>query len=135
MATRIPSVQELLGLVLDRSMRVVRANIGSIMLLDEQGQTLRLVASRGLPDDVPLGTQLKVGEGIAGRIVELGEPVLVENIETDPRFAKINEPRYGSGSFIGMPIRVGDHVIGVVNLAKKEYARSLARRPARLQLH
>ena len=88
-ATRIPSVCELLGLVLDRSMRVVRANIGSIMLLDEQTQTVRLLAGRGLPDGVPLGTQLKVGEGVAGRIVELGEAVLVENIET--RFAKVNE--------------------------------------------
>jgi signal transduction histidine kinase len=122
MATRIPSVKDLLGVVLERSMRVVRANIGSIMLLDAEVQTLRLVASRGLPEEVKPDTEIKVGEGIAGRIVEIGEPVLVENIETDPRFAKVSELRYGGGSFIGMPIRVGERIVGVLHLAKKGYS-------------
>ena len=129
MATRIPSVKDLLGLVLERSMRVVRANIGSIMLLDAEVQTLRLVASRGLPEEVKPDTQIKVGEGIAGRIVEIGEPVLVENIETDPRFAKVSEMRYGGGSFIGMPIRVGERIVGVLHLAKKGYSASPGDQP------
>ena len=50
----------------------------------------------------------------------MGEAVLVEDIEKDPRFAKINDPKYGGGSFICMPLRVGDRIVGVVNLAKKE---------------
>jgi len=64
--------------------------------------------------------EVKVGEGIAGKVVELGEAVLVEDIEKDPRFAKINDPKYGGGSFICVPLRVGDRIVGVVNLAKKE---------------
>ena len=46
--------------------------------------------------------------------------MFVEDIETDPRFRKPNDPKYGRGSFMSMPLRVGDRIVGVVNLAKKE---------------
>src|SRR5262249_57501134 len=68
------------------------------------------------------GVEVKVGEGIAGKVVQMGEAVVVEDIEKDPRFAQANDPRYGGGSFICMPLRVAERIVGVVNLAKKEVA-------------
>jgi len=122
MAAKIPNIEDLLSHVLERTMRAVSARIGSIMLLDRERQALRIAVGRGLRDNPRTQVEVKVGEGIAGKVVELGEPVLVENIETDPRFAKTSDPKYGGGSFICMPLRVGDHIVGVVNLARKEYA-------------
>ena len=120
LVTKIPRPQELLGHVLERSMRTVRANLGSIMLLDPERQRLRVVVARGQGEEPPVGSEVAVGEGIAGTVVQHGEPVLVEDIETDPRFARPSDPRYGGGSFICMPLRVGARILGVVNLAKKE---------------
>ena len=129
LAARIPRVQDLLGLVLQSTMRAVRATVGSIMILDRDRTVLKLAASRGIPDDVVPAVEVKVGEGIAGKVVEMGEPVLVDDIATDPRFNKANDPQYGNGSFICMPIRVGDRVLGVINMAKKrEHAMSDALR-------
>ncbi|HEX2439298.1 MAG TPA: ATP-binding protein [Methylomirabilota bacterium] len=124
MAARIPKIEDLLAHVLDRTMRAVSATIGSIMLLDRERQVLRVAVGRGMADQdhTRQHVEVKVGEGIAGRVVEMGEAVLVEDIEKDPRFAKINDPKYGGGSFICMPLRVGDRIVGVVNLAKKEAA-------------
>src|SRR5712692_8092291 len=119
LAARIPRIQELLGLVLQTTMRAVRATVGSIMILDRDRRVLRLAASRGIPDDVVPAVEVKVGEGVAGKVVEMGEPVLVDDIASDPRFNKANDPQYGNGSFICMPIRVGDRVIGVINMAKR----------------
>jgi signal transduction histidine kinase len=119
LAARIPRIQDLLGLVLQSTMRAVRATVGSIMILDRDRTVLRLAASRGIPDDVVPAVEVKVGEGVAGKVVEMGEPVLVDDIASDPRFNKTNDPQYGNGSFICMPIRVGDRVIGVINMAKK----------------
>jgi signal transduction histidine kinase len=124
MAARIPKIEDLLAHVLDRTMRAVSATIGSIMLLDRERQVLRVAVGRGMSDQdhARHHVEVKVGEGIAGRVVEMGEAVLVEDIEKDPRFAKVNDPKYGGGSFICMPLRVGDRIVGVVNLAKKEAA-------------
>jgi signal transduction histidine kinase len=122
LAARIPKIQDLLGLVLQTTMRAVRATVGSIMILDRDRRLLKLAASRGIPEDVAASTEVKVGDGIAGKVVEMGEPVLVDDIESDPRFKQPNAPQYGSGSFICMPIRVGDRVIGVINMAKRKEA-------------
>jgi signal transduction histidine kinase len=119
LAARIPRIQDLLGLVLQSTMRAVRATVGSIMILDRERTVLKLAASRGIPDDVIPQVEVKVGEGVAGKVVEMGEPVLVDDIATDPRFNRANNPQYSNGSFICMPIRVGDRVIGVINMAKR----------------
>ena len=122
MSTRIPKIQDLLASVLQSTMRAVHANIGSIMLLDQQRKTLRIAASRGLPGEIHDEAEVRLGEGVAGKVAELGDAVIVDDIEKDARFAKINDPKYGTGSFICMPVRVGDRIIGVINLAKKEDA-------------
>jgi signal transduction histidine kinase len=120
MAARIPKIEDLLSHVLDRTMRAVSATIGSIMLLDHERQVLRMAVGRGPGNHERPRVEVRVGEGIAGKVVEMGEAVLVEDIEKDPRFAKVNDPKYGGGSFICMPLRVGDRIVGVVNLARKE---------------
>ncbi|HEU5323759.1 MAG TPA: GAF domain-containing protein, partial [Methylomirabilota bacterium] len=85
MAAKIPKVEDLLAHVLDRTMRAVSAGIGSIMLLDAERRTLRVAVGRGLAQEAG-GVEVRVGEGIAGKVVEQGEAVLVEDIEKDPRF-------------------------------------------------
>src|SRR3989454_8045122 len=122
MAARIPRIEDLLSHVLERTMRAVSASIGSIMLLDRERQTLRVAVGRGLQEPGRGPVEVKVGEGIAGRVVEMGEAVVVEDIEKDPRFGKVNDPRYGGGSFICMPLGVSEGFVGGANLAKKEIA-------------
>lgn len=120
LAARSPKMQDLLDLVLERVMRALRATVGSIMLLDPKKQTLRVVAARGHPEGAVAGVEVKVGEEIAGKVAQLKEAILVDNIETDPRLTKPNDPKYGSGSFLSAPIRVGERLIGVINLARKK---------------
>jgi signal transduction histidine kinase len=122
LASRIPQLQDLLALVLERTMRTVRATVGSIMLLDHDRQVLRVVVARGLPNGVVGTAEVPVGEGVAGKVVQLGEAVLVEDITADPRFGKPSDPKYGSGAFMCLPVRVEDRIIGVVNLAKSAAA-------------
>ncbi len=119
LAARIPNMQDLLALVLERTMRTVRASVGSIMLVDRESRTLRIAAARGLPDEALAEIAVPVGEGIAGTVAQRGEPVVVNDIATDPRIADANDPKYGAGSLLCMPIRVRERIIGVINLTKK----------------
>src|SRR6266571_3178861 len=90
LAARVPKIQDLLGLVLQNTMRSVRATVGSIMILDPERQVLTRVVSKGFAGAAEGEAEIRLGEGIAGQVAAQGEPVLVENIEADPRFAGEN---------------------------------------------
>lgn len=120
LAARVPRMPDLLRLVLQNTMRAVRATRGSIMMLDPERQVLKVMVARDVPDEIASTVEVKLGEGIAGKVAADGEVILVEDIEKDPRFGRQNAPQYGSGAFICMPIRVADRIIGVINLAKKK---------------
>ena len=119
LVSRIPDIQEVLQVVLQRTMAAVTANIGSIMILDEETQMLRIAAAEGLADSVVSDTAISVGEGIAGKVVETGQPMLVEDIEKDSRFQKANDPKYEGSSFMSMPLRAHGQILGVLNVSKK----------------
>ena len=119
LAARVPRMQDLLTLVLQNTMRAVRAGKGSIMMLDPERQVLKVVVYQDIPEDVA-SREVKVGEGIAGKVAAEGEPIVVEDTERDPRFGREGASVYGSGAFTCMPIRVANRIIGVINLMKKQ---------------
>jgi signal transduction histidine kinase/ActR/RegA family two-component response regulator len=119
LVSRIPDIKDVLQLVLQRTMGTVNAKIGSIMILDDETQTLRIAAAEGLDDSVVEETTMRVGEEIAGKVVQTGEPLLVEDVGKDPRFQKANDPKYETSSFISMPLRAQWRILGVLNLAKR----------------
>lgn len=118
LSARVSNIQDLLALVLERSMRTVRATAGSIMLVDRERRTLSVVAARGL--DGTREGEWRLGEGIPGTVAQLGETIVVEDVGRDPRSA--GDARYGSGAFLCLPVRVEDRIIGVINLVKQDGA-------------
>ena len=106
------SVQSMLGVALE----LLGAEQGSIMLLEDGGNSLALVASRGLPLEVPLGHRTSVGEGVAGRVLATGKPLLLGDVDSDAFVNFVPKSRPISSSLV-IPMRIQGHTIGVLNLA------------------
>lgn len=93
----------------------------SVMLIEKETGEMAIRASKGIPDEVVKTARQKVGEGIAGWVVERGEPLLVNDIDQDPRFAKLPRPasaRYLK-SLMSVPLVTKEGVIGVLNVGSK----------------
>ena len=114
------NLQELLRQIVALASSVTEARVGSIMLLDEREERLTIEAAIGLEQDVVERTCLEVGDSIAGHVAQTGEPVIVEDIENDPRFKRVNRERYGEASLLCAPLKIKNKVIGVINMANKE---------------
>lgn len=110
---------ELYERILSLAAGLLDASAGSLMLLDENGHTLKIVSSLGLNEQISKGLSIKIGEGIAGKVAATGTPIVVNDIETDSRVATTNRPRYRTKSFISTPFRGGERLLGVLNLADK----------------
>src|SRR5688500_14603272 len=82
---------------------------GTVTLLDDSGE-LRIEAAAGIPWQAQRRARFKVGEGVTGRVVESGRPVVVPRISQEPMFLDRTDVWKGSGldelSFVSIPVPV-----------------------------
>lgn len=113
-------IDEVLERIVDHLSKDLGYSIVSIMLLDDDGRYLTIRAARGLSDKIVEGTRMEKGKGVSGTVALTGEPLLVNDVESDKRFDKPQSHRkYNSKSLICVPLKVGERVIGVVNANNK----------------
>jgi diguanylate cyclase (GGDEF)-like protein len=111
--------EHLFQTILDKSLQLLNAEQGSLIILDHNTSELLVEARKGVTDAVRAKTRLKKEEGIMGKVIESGRPLLVEDIERHPLLRHPNRPHYKTKSFISMPIKIEDRVEGVINITDK----------------
>jgi diguanylate cyclase (GGDEF)-like protein len=111
--------ERLLQTIIEKATQLLRAEQGSLMLLEEETAELLVKAKKSIDDVIKENMRTRMGEGIAGRVFESGEPLLVEDVEKDPRINQKNRPRYKTKSFVSIPIKIEDRVTGVLNISDK----------------
>jgi hypothetical protein len=97
-------------------------DICSIMLLDEMANELRVKSAVGLDEAIIKKTRIKYGDKIAGWVLQEGRPLFIQDVENDPRFTIKSIPQYTTKSLMSLPLKIGDRVIGVLNLNNKKTA-------------
>lgn len=114
------NLNDVLKKIIARVTYCLEAEMGSVMLLDDEGRELRVSAAAGLSDEIVESVRVPIGQGISGWVAEQGEPLLVEDIEKDPRFAKKkSDSKYSTKSLISTPLINRGRIIGVVNVNNK----------------
>ncbi len=114
-----PTRQALYGEIVTMGADLLQAGSGSLMLLDEIGETLDIVAAKGMNKTLAKTMAVRVGNSIAGRVARSGQPLLVSDIEKDSRIAIPNRPRFRTKSFLSVPLKISDRIVGVLNLSDK----------------
>ncbi len=103
--------------VLDAASELVRFERGTLALVDELQEELKVEAARNSPIAISEMSRFKVGEGIAGWALSHRESVLVRDSRSDPRF-KASDPRHQPRSFIAVPLLAGKEGLGVLTVAR-----------------
>jgi len=103
--------------ILEHACRLTDSDSSSLYLWDPATQ--RLVDQAGTYHGEPLdrATVLKSGEGMAGTVFETGAPVVLDDYYTWPRSLSVVR-RKAVGPALGVPIRLGDEIIGVIGLMR-----------------
>ena len=110
--------EELYEAILDKSSELVEAERGSLMILDNKSNMLSIKASKGIDRRVTDSLRVRIGEGISGSIAARGVSVMVRDIEDEVPSWK-NRPVYKTKSFMAIPLKLEDRVIGVINVSDK----------------
>ena len=111
-------IERLYDLILSVVEEETGADMVSLMLLDENGQELSVEAARGLPRELVGAAKVRVGERIAGRVLENGEPLLLaDRSAADPAIRDAMQ-REELGSALCVPLKLKGRVLGVLNASK-----------------
>ena len=93
--------------------QVVDYDAAAIYLVARGTEVLELVSAHGYPEGSESAFDLQLGQGIVGWVAKKGEPVIVPDVRTDPRYVAA---RPTTRSEIAAPLKLGGRVVGVFNL-------------------
>ena len=92
----------------------------AITLLDEESAKLTVVAATGMTWQVQRRATYRVGEGVTGRVVESGRPVVIPQVSREPLFLNktgvFTSSKQGDLSFVCVPISVDAKIKGSVGV-------------------
>ncbi|HEY0776887.1 MAG TPA: GAF domain-containing protein [Gemmatirosa sp.] len=94
----------------------------SLVLRAPDAGWLYLAAARGVAPHVLDGVRIRMGEGVAGRVAEAREPLLVRDVRDASAHPLLHDQYFTTGSFISFPLVYHDDLVGVVNLTNRSSA-------------
>ncbi len=113
-----PQAIEIVKEIIRMISEVTEAKTVSLMILKDD--ELSILSSVGLSEHVARSAKCKVGDGVAGWVASRGEPMLVTDFYSDPRFSSAPHPAHTSRSVLAVPIKVDGTVVGVLNANNKD---------------
>ncbi len=107
-----------LDLLLTHTLTHLRGDLATVSLIDPAMEKLQVIAQRGIRHTNLLEeTAFKIGEGAAGWVAQHNETLVLFDVQRDPRWKSIDaSEKEGIASYLGVPLQVGDKIIGVLDV-------------------
>jgi signal transduction protein with GAF and PtsI domain len=107
---------DILKLIVTVTAEITNSKICSLMLIDEKTGELVLKATQSMSEVYNKKPNLKVGEGIAGRVALENNPKVATDLSKEPEYKyKAIAEKEGLRSLLSVPLTVHGKVIGVLN--------------------
>ena len=110
-------IDDLLVDVLERLRGILNADTAAVLLYEPATDELVARAARGLEEEVRQGVRVPVGEGFAGRIAALRQPVRLDRVDETTVANPILWEK-GIQRMLGVPLTVGGALLGVVHVGR-----------------
>lgn len=108
------NIDELLHDLVERACALVGVESGYVYLIDQEADRLRVHVATGAAKNY-VGNTLEAGHGMAGRIWQSNEPLVVDDYSTWEH--RLTLPGYERlRAVAGVPLNSGDRVVGVLGL-------------------
>jgi sigma-B regulation protein RsbU (phosphoserine phosphatase) len=115
-------LEQVLENIMMTSRSILKADVCSLMLVDEKSDELVFAVAQGpAADTLKGGLRIKRRQGIAGNVYDTGEPLLIENAYEDPRFNREVDrlTGYRTQTILCVPLKIKERVIGVSQAINK----------------
>lgn len=114
-------VYGLMNGILMAALQAVRAEEGSLLLLDEESKELVFVDVVGENREKLMGTRMPADQGIVGKVIGQRTPLLVEDVRQEPHWYRQVDQMLGfeTLSVLCVPVMDQGRVLGAIELVNK----------------
>ena len=112
------NLKEILQLIVLKVSQLIEADNWSLLLKDDETGQLTFEIVVGVDKHLMENIRLSPGEGIAGQVLQAGEPKILQNVEQDKNFFKKVDELTGfqTRSLICVPLKNQGQVLGVMEI-------------------
>lgn len=120
------SHRALLQSIVDVARAIFGARASSIFLLDPATDELVFEAVSGEGEGDLVGMRIPSSTGIAGWVVVTGQPIVIDDLQQDPRFARQAAERTGyvPQALMAVPLANGETTLGVLQVLDRSLGRA-----------
>jgi GAF domain-containing protein len=124
---RPAGTEELLRSLAETARRLFGAAACSLAMLSADESELRYTIAAGAGADEVTGMRIPSSQGIAGWVVQSGQPIAISDLASDPRFSRetAEQTGYVPQTILAVPVQTAQRMLGVISLLDRD-----ARRPA-----
>ncbi len=115
-------IREVLNNALAAVEQFIKVETSSIFELDSSCGELYFSCARGTGAEKIQGMRLKIGEGIAGYVAQTERPVIIADVQRDPRFFRLFDHISGftTKAVLCVPLMAKYRLVGVMELLNKK---------------
>lgn len=126
-------LREIVNPVLDALAEHMDMNYGTLTLLNRKTGDIMIEAAHGLSPQQARRGRYKLGEGVTGQVILSGEPAIIPRKSESPLILdKTRRGKAADTSFICVPIKVGQEVVGALSVDRPFSAETHLKEDARL---
>lgn len=120
-----PGSEGLLRALTDTARQLFGAQACSLALLSDDESELVYTTAAGAGADDITGMRMPSGRGIAGWVVMSGQPVAIDDLRNDPRFAQdfAEDTGYVPQALLAVPVNSPIRLLGVMTLLDRDATR------------
>jgi GAF domain-containing protein len=114
--TTQPRLEQIYEMAVEAACETLRCDHSTVFILDNRSGELVPMVRAGSLHPISDVQRFRPGEGLAGAVVQSGQPLLVNDTSRDDRFVEGRyKPRSASRSVMVAPIKVEDKLVGVIS--------------------
>lgn len=112
-------IDKLVTLLINISVKGLRAEVGHIMLVDNKSGRLVMKAWTGMGEDFDPTWTVAPGESVSGLVAKTGKAMLVTKVDGHGAIKTVSRYGFTRRTVISAPIRIKNRTLGVIELTNK----------------
>lgn len=100
--------------------RIMGVEICTLLLLDESGDTLSVLAAEGIDEKSASEVKIRKGDEISGLVAQYNEIKIINDLANTEQASNLKYDNYYKNSLISIPLSLKNNVLGVLNVSNRK---------------